>query len=182
MSSGAYRITNPTGLYFITATIVDWVDIFTRQSYRDVIIENLNFYHQQRGLRTYGYVIMPNHCHFILQQPEGNLSFAIRDFKKMTARTIADMLQSEPESRREWLLHRLKWNAGRNTNTANHQVWIHSSHAEEIWSYKFFVQKLNYIHLNPVRAGLVELPEHWIYSSAYDLSFPNPKVPVYSWM
>ena len=181
MNSKAYQITDPNGLYFATFTIVDWVDVFSRQSYRDVLIENLNFYHDQRGLRTFGYVVMTNHMHVLLQQPEGNLSATIRDFKKMTARTIADLVQTEPESRRDWLLHRFEWNAGKRANVSNHQVWIHSSHAEEIWSRKFFDQKLYYTHMNPVRAGWVNKPEDWRYSSASDLLLPNPLVPIYSW-
>ncbi|HEY5614884.1 MAG TPA: transposase, partial [Bacteroidota bacterium] len=47
-----------------------------------------------------------------------------------------------------------------------YKVWQQGSHPEAITSQKFFVQKLNYIHENPVRKGYVEKPEHWVYSSA----------------
>lgn len=176
-------IANPDGVFFTTFIIVDWVDVFTRQCYRDVLIENLNFYHQQRGLRIYGYVVMTNHMHILLQQPEGNLSATIRDFKKMTARTIADMVTAEPESRRkDWLLHRFEWNAGKRANTANHQVWIHGSSTEVIWSRPVFEQKLYYTHMNPVRAGWVSRPEDWRYSSAADQVAVTPLVPLYCWV
>ena len=177
----AYQITDPNGLYFVTFTIVDWVDVFTRAAYRDTIIENLNFYHNQRGLRTYGYVVMTNHVHAILQQPEGNLSATIRDFKKMTARQIINLAKTEPESRRDWMLHRFEWNAAKRANVSDHQVWIHNSHSEEILKYWFFQQKLDYIHMNPVRAGWVNKPEDWRYSSASDLLLPTPMVPIYNW-
>lgn len=179
--SKAYTITDPNGVYFLTFTVVDWVDLFTRPAYRDVLIDNLNFYHRQRGLRTYGYVVMTNHMHVILQQPDGHLAHTVRDFKKMTARTMIELVYSEPESRREWLVHRFKWNAAYRANVQLHQVWIHGSHAEELWSRKFFEQKLHYIHMNPVRAGWVNRPEDWRYSSASDLMRPVPLVPVYSW-
>lgn len=149
----------------------------------DVLIENLNFYHRQCGLRIYGYVVMTNHTHILLQQPEGNLSATIRDFKKMIARTIADQVQAEPESRRrDWLLRRFEWNAGKGANGTNHQVWIHGSYTEEIGSRILFEQKLHYTHMNPVRAGWVNKPEDWRYSSAADLVAARPLVPLSHWI
>lgn len=47
-----------------------------------------------------------------------------------------------------------------------HQFWMHDNHTEEVNTLKFTIQKLNYIHLNSVRAGLVERAEDWLYSSA----------------
>lgn len=172
----AYQIKNQHAVYFLTFTVVDWVDLFTRQSYRDVLLENLNFYQEQRGLCIYAYVVMSNHMHLILQQPVGRLSNTIRDFKKYTSRKMAQMVMNEPESRREWLLHRFAWNAGVAANVTNYQIWVHDSHAEEIWSRPFYEQKERYVHMNPVRAGWVEKPEDWIYSSAYDRLHIMPKV------
>jgi REP element-mobilizing transposase RayT len=56
---------------------------------------------------VFGYVIMSNHIHFIVQSKDGKLSDLIRDFKKFTAKTILEKIQSEPESRREWMLERI---------------------------------------------------------------------------
>lgn len=83
-SEGGYRIANPAGLHFVTCTIVDWVDLFTRASYRDIVIDNFRFYGEQRGLEVYGYVVMSNHLHALLRQPEGRwtLSDTLRDFKE----------------------------------------------------------------------------------------------------
>jgi REP element-mobilizing transposase RayT len=176
-----YNIINPTGLYFVTCTIVDWVDVFSRCSYRDILIDNLNFYHRQRGLQIYGYVVMTNHMHALLRQPEGSLSDTLRDFKKMTARTILETMKTEPESRREWILHRFEWNAGKRQNRGFHQVWTADNHPIEIWSRAFFDQKLNYIHMNPVRAGWVSQAEYWRYSSASDMLTTAPLVPLTLW-
>ena len=56
----------------------------------------------------YGYVIMSNPVHLIIQSSDGKLSDLIRDFKKFTAKNILESIQNEPESRREWMLERFK--------------------------------------------------------------------------
>ncbi|WP_338136761.1 transposase [Flavobacterium psychrophilum] len=103
-----YKIRDQALPHFITATVVDWIDVFTRKSYRDCIIECLDYCIKNKGMILYGYVIMSNHIHMIVQSNEGNLSDLIRDFKKFTAKTILDKIQNEPESRREWMLERFK--------------------------------------------------------------------------
>lgn len=181
MSTG-YQIYDQHGLYFLTFTVVDWVDVFTRKNYRDIIIDNLQFYIQQNGLAIYGFVIMSNHIHIICRSTTGTLSATVRDFKKFTANAILETMQAEPESRREWILHRFAWNASQHQRNSNYQVWTHQNHAEEITTKEFFMQKLNYIHQNPVRAGLVEREEDYIYSSAKSL-YENRAIffPLFSW-
>ncbi|MEO6831785.1 MAG: transposase [Chitinophagaceae bacterium] len=182
-SSEGFKIGNQHNLHFITSTIVDWVDLFTRQAYRDIIIDNFRFYQQQRSLEVYAYVIMSNHLHFIVRQPEGQwkLSDTIRDFKKMTAKLIIERVLNEPESRRDWIIHRFQWNARQRNNRGAHQVWTDDNHPEELWSREFFEQKCNYIHMNPVRACLVEEPQHWRYSSASDLVNNTPLLKLHGW-
>jgi REP element-mobilizing transposase RayT len=79
MSTG-YQIYDQRATYFITCTIVDWVDVFTRNIYRDIVIDSLKFCIEQKGLRVYGYVIMTNHVHMIVASSTGKLSDTIRDF------------------------------------------------------------------------------------------------------
>ena len=81
-----YLIRNQTLPHFITATVVDWIDIFTRQTYRDSVIESLDYCIKNKGMILYGYVIMSNHIHLIIQSEDGKLSDLIRDFKKFTAK------------------------------------------------------------------------------------------------
>ncbi|MDP3680462.1 MAG: transposase [Flavobacterium sp.] len=161
-----YIIRDQTLPYYITATVVDWIDIFTRQTYRDSIIESLDYCIKNKGMILYGYVIMSNHIHLIIQSEDGKLSDLIRDFKKFTAKNILDKIQAVPESRKEWMLERFKLAAEKHTRNKNYQFWQYGNHAEEIYSNKFMWSKLDYIHLNPVRAGLVEKASHYIYSSA----------------
>jgi len=164
MSSG-YQIHDQYATHFITPTIVDWVDVLTHSIYRDIIMDSLDFCIKYKHLHLYGYVIMTNHLHLIVRSGNGTLSDTIRDFKKFTATQIIEAIKNEPESRREWMFHRFEWNASQNKRSSN-QFWTHENHPESIFTLDFFNQKLNYIHQNPVRAGWVEQPEEYIYSSA----------------
>jgi REP element-mobilizing transposase RayT len=165
MSSG-HKIADQYAMHLITPTIVDWVDVFTRKVYRDIIIDSLGYCMKNKGLQLYGYVIMTNHLHLLVHSSNGTLSDTIRDFKKYTAGTMLDAISNEPESRREWMLHRFAWKAAQNKRSSDNQLWTHENRPEEIRTRLFFDQKLNYIHQNPVRAGWVEQPEEYIYSSA----------------
>ena len=173
MSTG-YQIQDQHAMYFITSTVVDWVDVFTRQRYRDIVIGSMNFCCENRGLKIYGYVIMSNHIHLIVSSEAGILSDTLRDFKRFTATNIIEEVRLQPESRREWMLHRFKWNGSRNLRNTDNQFWIQDNRPELIYSQDFFLQKLNYIHENPVRAGIVYRAEDYIYSSARAIILNKP--------
>ena len=161
-----YVIRDQTLPHFITATVVDWIDVFTRQTYRDIVIESLDYCIKNKGMILYGYVIMSNHIHLIIQSEEGKLSDLIRDFKKFTAKSILEKIQNSPESRKEWMLERFKLAAQTHNRNKDYQFWQYGNHAEEIYSNEFMWSKLDYIHLNPVRSGLVLKASDYIYSSA----------------
>ena len=165
MSEG-YKIRDQTLPHFITFTVVDWIDVFTRQTYNDVIIKSLDYFIQNKGMILYGYVIMSNHIHMIIQSQEATLSDLIRDFKKFTAKSILEKIQNSPESRTEWMLKRFKLATKSHSRNKNYQLWQYGNHPEEVYSNKFMWTKLDYIHLNPVRAGIVEKASHYVYSSA----------------
>ena len=161
-----YRIKNQELPHFITATVVDWIDVFSRKTYRDEVIQCLDYCIKNKGMVLYGYVIMSNHIHMVVQSKDGLLSDLIRDFKKFAAKTILDKIQTEPESRREWILERFRLATESHSRNKNYQFWQYGNHPEEIYSTGFMWSKLDYIHLNPVRAGLVEKASHYVYSSA----------------
>ena len=161
-----YKIDEKNGLYYLTLQIVGWVDLFTRQAYRDIIIENLQYCQKHKGLNIFAYVIMSNHIHLLVQSESNKLSNTVRDFKSYTSKLILDCIQNEPESRREWMLKYFEYAAKKHKRNSNYQLWTHENHAEHIYSDKFIKQKLEYIHMNPVKAGLVRNPEDYIYSSA----------------
>ena len=115
---------------------------------------------------VHGYVIMSNHIHIIMQSSQARLSDLIRDFKKHTAKVIIRSIQSETESRREWMLERFAKAARLHSRNSTYQFWKHGNHPKEIYTEKFLWSKLDYIHLNPVRSGIVEKASHYRYSSA----------------
>lgn len=159
----------PDGSYFLTMTVVDWVDVFTRPVYKHIIVDALRYCQEKKGLKLYAWVLMSNHLHLIASTEEGkNLSDILRDFKQFTSRKIVATILEEPESRRQWLLHRFEFNAKLNPKVRHYKLWQDGNEAKELISNSFIDQKLNYIHQNPVRAEWVDEPEHYLYSSARD--------------
>lgn len=161
-----YIIRDQEKPHFITCTVVDWIDVFSRKIYRDIVMDCFRFCIENKGMVLYGYVIMSNHIHLIIQSKEGKLSDLIRDFKKFTAKNIIEAIKQNPESRREWMLERFAKATESHTRNKNYQFWQYGNHAEKIYTLHFLWDKLNYIHLNPIRAGIVEKAHHYIYSSA----------------
>ena len=168
MSTG-YKIEEQDGLHYVTFQIVEWVDIFTRQVYRDIVIDSLKYCQQNKQLEIYAFVVMSNHLHLLLRSGIGKLSDTIREFKSFTAKQILLEIESETESRKDWMLNIFEFAAKKHKRNEKFQVWTHENHPELIYSDKFLFQKMNYIHDNPVRAGIVENPEDYLYSSARDL-------------
>ena len=149
-----YVIRDQTLPHFLTVTVVDWVDVFSRQNYRDSVIECLDYCIKNKGMILFSYVIMSNHIHMIIQSDDAKLSDLIRDFKKFTAKTILDKIQVEPESRRNWMLERFKLATETHSRNKNYQFWRLGSHAEEIYSENFMWSKIDYIHFNMLFHGL----------------------------
>jgi REP element-mobilizing transposase RayT len=157
-----YRIKDQFGIYFITCTVHQWTDVFTRMDYVDILLDSLRFCHKEKGLKIYAWVIMSNHIHLIVSNDKGKLSDCIRDFKKFTASKIYKAIEAnEKESRKKWLLWLLK---------KDNKIWFWEEgyHGEEIYSKSFYDSKVNYIHSNPVRADIVEKEEEYLNSSAGD--------------
>lgn len=166
----AYKFNNPDGIYFVTFTVVDWIDIFTRPVYKEIIVESLNYSIENKGLTVYAWVLMSNHIHLIISAEKNNkLSDIVRDFKKFTSKRIIDEIQTNPiESRKNWMLWLFKCHGEANSNNKNFQFWIQDYHGVELDTNKIIEIRLDYIHNNPVKAQLVSEPENYIYGSAAD--------------
>ncbi len=173
-----YIIRDQSKPHFITATVIDWVDVFSRKEYRDCIIDSLDFCIKNKGMILYGYVIMTNHIHLIIQSEEGKLSDLIRDFKKFTAKTILNKIENGVESRTDWMLKRFEFACKSHTRNEKYQFWQYGSHPEEIFSEKFMWSKLDYIHMNPVRAGIVSKASNYLYSSASNYVNDDGIIPI----
>ncbi|QMU31382.1 REP-associated tyrosine transposase [Adhaeribacter radiodurans] len=176
-----YSLRNPEGIYFVTFSVVFWLDVFVRQSFKNLFVESLNFCIKNKGLRVHAWCLMTSHVHLIISaaEPEKvNLSDILRDLKKFTASQIIREIETGSESRREWLLDKFRFAASQNSRNTTYQFWQQDNHAEELLSNKFIDQKLNYIHENPVKEGWVEEPQFYVYSSARDYSGNKGLVPI----
>lgn len=217
---GAYMVLPPDAVYFITTTVIDWVDVFTRDKYKKIIAESLDFCRRKKGLCIYAWVLMTNHLHLIVSHDVDNehLAKVIGDFKKFTSKKVisAIMCNSE-ESRKRWLLEhfleeninenrdascsRSKTNSGEYVKVADrvvsgvdsgvvgckptttteskptttsddgkrhYHLWQRGYDSYCIYNIKHLRQKMDYLHANPVRAGIVDNPMHYRYCS-----YPN---------
>jgi putative transposase len=160
--------TAPTDeLYFVTLTVVDWIDVCTRRIYNELIIENLAYCQKHKGLNIYAYVIMTNHIHLVANVEGGSLGDVLRDFKTYTSKELIKLIADNvAESRRDWMLKAFE-RAGRlNPLNKDHQFWQNGNYPVLLYSNAVIEQKIDYILENPVKAGFVGSAHEYWYSSA----------------
>ncbi|MEQ9120662.1 transposase [Fulvivirga sp.] len=163
-----YTIRDQEQFYFVTFTVVYWLDIFIREEYKSIFLESVKYCQKEKGLLVGGWCIMTSHIHLILgAKGDNKLEDIIRDLKSYTSRHIRKYLENNPqESRREWLLWLMKRAGTKKSNNKDFQFWQQHNHPIELSSNEIMQQRLDYIHNNPVEAHFVENPSDWIYSSA----------------
>ena len=167
MSSENYRIRNQHSVYFLTFTVTDWVDVFTRRNYRDIIAESLAYCRKNKGLKLFAWCLMTNHIHMVCTtDPPFRMSDFVRDFKKFTAKAVLNDIKSLPESRRDWMLYRFEFAGKYDNRIEKYRFWQDKSHPIELSTNEMIEQRINYIHENPVKTGLVGAAEDYLYSSA----------------
>lgn len=161
MSRSRYKIYEEQRPHFLTCTVVAWLLVFTRPETVNIILDSWRFLQAQKRICLYGYVVLENHLHLIASSPK--LSKEIGDFKSFTARRIIDYLETQNAS---MLLNQLEWYRERHKVDQKYQLWQEGSHPQQILDDEMMIQKLEYIHNNPVKRGYVDDPTHWRYSSA----------------
>ena len=163
-----YKFRNPEGLYFITFATVNWIDVFTRNIYKDILIKSIHYCIEQKGLEVYAYTIMTNHVHLIAaSNGKEKMEDIMRDMKKFTAYEIINSIkENRQESRREWLIDLFEKAGKANSHNTKHQFWQQDNHPIELQTNEMIQQRLDYIHNNAVEAGIVYEPHHYVYSSA----------------
>ncbi len=172
MSEGGYKIRNKDGIHFITFAVVEWVDVFTRKEYRDILLDSIKYCQNEKGLILHAWCIMSNHVHMVISAKNNDTSDILRDFKKFTSKqVIAAIEKNEQESRKDWMLKIFREQGEKNSRNSKYQFWRQDNQPKELFSDKFSSQKLNYIHNNPVEAGLVDKAEEYLYRSARDYYF-----------
>lgn len=166
--SRKYKIFDQDRLYFVTFTVVHWLDVFIRKEYKDIFLDSLRYCQRNKGLEVCAYCIMSSHVHMIIgRNKEPRLEDIIRDIKKFTSFKIVDAIKNnQHESRRELLIWLFDRAGQRNNNNTNFQFWQQHNHPIELNTNAMIDQRLDYIHNNPVEAGIVLSPEDYLYSSA----------------
>jgi REP element-mobilizing transposase RayT len=159
------------GCSYLTLNVVDWIDIFIRPVYKQVIVESLNYFIDKKGLTVYAWCLMTNHLHLMVQANQGyGLSPLISDLKKFTSRLILEDIDVEPDSRRKWMLQKFQQASDSLKLLEKFQVWQSSVNPiyVDLNNSSSVKSQLDHIHCNPVRDRIVMLPEDYLYSSASD--------------
>ncbi len=167
--SRVYKFANQESIYFITYTVINWIDLFTRNEYKKILIDCWNYCCKHKGLEVYAWVIMTNHVHMIIGSNKNKMQDIVRDMKRHTSFELKKSIQKNPaESRKKWILNLMQEAGKNNINNENFQLWQQHNHPIELTSDFLCRQKLNYLHENPVKAGFVDKAEEYVYSSARD--------------
>ena len=165
-----YKFHNQEGIYFVSFAVVEWLDVLTRNEYKEILLESFTFCQNKKGMEIVTWCIMTNHVHLIFRiVDDGKPQLVLGDFKRFTSKTLVKTIkENNRESRREFLLDQFKKAAKNSSNVKEYQFWRHDNKPIEFWSTKVIQEKINYIHQNPVEAGLVFKAENYMYSSAID--------------
>jgi putative transposase len=165
--SDKYKIRDIDKAYFVTLTVVDWIDVFTRKNHKQLMLESLSYCQKNKGLAIFGYCLMPSHLHLIAKaEGKYSLSDILRDLKKFTSKALVKQIEEESESRREWMLAHFSKAGEHLKRIKDYKFWQDGNQAKEIYSNQFLYEKLGYIHNNPVEEMIVSKPEDYLYSSA----------------
>ena len=167
--SSKYKVGEEAMAHFVTSTVVGWADVFSREMYKEIIVDSLAYCQKEKGLTVHAWVIMTNHIHLIISSSTNSISNIMRDFKKYTSKKIIAAIESnEKESRKDWLLSMFKYAGTGNPGNKEYQFWKNEFHPVALDTPEKMAERLNYLHLNPVRAGLVWAAEAYKYSNAID--------------
>jgi REP element-mobilizing transposase RayT len=158
-----YRIAEDAAVYFVTYSVVEWLPVFISEEPCRIVTDSFRFCHDHKGLAINAFVIMPTHLHAIVFDrnfDNARLGRTLTDFRKFTGRSLADYCDSHSPGCIQAALREVA------TDDCERRVWQSSRHPEGLTTEPFWRQKLDYLHANPCRKGLVIRPEYWRYSSA----------------
>jgi REP element-mobilizing transposase RayT len=142
------------GTYFLTLTVQRWYYLFDRHNRWQILADSLRYCQEHKGLTINGYVFMLNHIHIIITSPD--VAGFLRDFKRFTSVKFKQNLEAtEPTVLKLFV-----------DAEGKYRFWMETNAPKKIENHAFYLQKLNYIHENPVRKSYVARPEYWIWSSA----------------
>ena len=176
--SDKYKVGEDAIPHFVTFSVVGClpdrviqagIDVFSREQYKEQFVESLKYCQENKGMVLHAWVIMTNHVHLIISSNADKIENIVRDLKKFTSKQIIATIQKDPtESRKEWMLNLFSYAGKNNINNKDFQFWKQDYHPVELVTAGKLKERLDYLHENPVRSGLVWEPWHYKYSSAID--------------
>jgi putative transposase len=155
-------------VHYVTAVTYNRVPVFRSEKACEILIQALATTRAKDPFKLIGYVVMPDHFHALANPRDLDISMVVGRFKGRAASSVLDWLRSEGHATS---LNKLA--LGRPLASGQtHALWLKEFASVDVWSPNFIRQKLNYIHMNPVRAGLCDHPAKWRWSS-YRAYFPH---------
>ena len=143
--SEKYKFGDAQGIYFVTLTVVYWIDLFTRKEIKHLIVKSLQHCQQNKGLVIHAWCVMPSHIHMIISSKQDSLPGIMRDFKKFTSKEIIELINDVNESRKDWLIRAFA-NAAKNLKRIKkYKVWQDGNQPKQLETNHFIEQKLNYV-------------------------------------
>jgi putative transposase len=160
--------------FFITTTVVHHARVFIKIKYCEILLQNIRYYQQQYKFDILGYVIMPSHFHWIVEVnlSHGSVSDIMRDIKKYSAWDLMEAIEHDGQTS----LLKLFMESAQKNKSQRRKFWMSRFDDEVIQNEAMLLTKLDYIHNNPVKAGLVENPEDYRFSSARNYSMDDHSV------
>ena len=163
MGRSRYKIYEPTKPHFITSTILHWIPVFTKQESVEILIQSFKHLQKSDDLKVFAYVVLENHFHLVASSSD--ISKSMQKFKSFTAKEILQLLQTKGV---KTILEQLAFYKKAHKTTTQYQLWQEGIQPKLIENEEMMINKIEYIHNNPVKRGYVEKAEHWRYSSARD--------------
>jgi putative transposase len=143
--------------HFITTSCFQRRPLFGTPRSRDLFLEVMEHIRERHHFVIVGYVVMPEHVHLLFTEPErGNPSLVLAALKQTFAHRLLRELRAKTGAQTDPLF---------STPVALGHVWQRRFYDFVVFSEKKRVEKLRYMHRNPVLRGLVQKPEHWLWSS-----------------
>ncbi len=167
MTEGLHRFYGGRDLHFLTFSCYRRRPLFRNELYCDLFLKILERVRRRYRLVVLGYVVMPEHVHLLVSEPQrGTLSTAVQALKLGFVRSLqcsgGGVVAGDPRSRKNGET----WGT-LTSGTAMHpeRFWQARFYDFNVWTERKRIEKLRYIHRNPVTRGLVASPEQWRWSS-----------------
>ena len=131
--SSKYKPGEDAIAHFVTFAVVGWINVFSRENYKEIFINSLKYCQENKGLKLHAWVIMTNHVHLIISSNTNKIADIVRDLKKYSSKQIIKAIQENPtESRKEWMLNLFSFAGNSNSNNKHYQFWKQDYHPDRI--------------------------------------------------